>query len=69
LADAEEYLDDDENEEDENTGDAIATERKRRQRHAEALKARTGEPIKPKIVEIAKLGGPFLDALRRVLAD
>ncbi|KAF8246063.1 hypothetical protein K440DRAFT_554225 [Wilcoxina mikolae CBS 423.85] len=69
LADAEEYLDGDENEEDENTGDAIATERMRRQRHAEALKARAGEPVKPKIVEIAKLGGPFLDALRTVLAD
>jgi len=69
LADAEDDISGDENEEDDNSGDPIATERKKRQRSAEALKARAGEPVKPQAVEIGKLGGTFLDALRKVLAD
>lgn len=68
LAEADDDLSEDENEEDENTGDPIETERKKRQRHAEHLKARAGEPAKPDSSEIAKLGEPFLDALRNVLA-
>jgi len=69
LADAEDDISGDENEEDDNSGDPIATERKKRQRSAEALKARAGEPVKPQVVEVGKLGGTFLDALRKVLAD
>jgi len=69
LAGADDDLSEDENEEDDNTGDPIETERKKRQRHAEHLKARAGEPVKPDSSEIAKLGGPFLDALRVVLDD
>ena len=54
---------------DEAIGDPIVTERKKRQRHAEHLKARAGEPQKPNLEEIYKLGTPFLNALRNVLAD
>ncbi|CCX11909.1 Similar to PX domain-containing protein C1450.12; acc. no. Q9Y7N9 [Pyronema omphalodes CBS 100304] len=56
-------------EEDDNTGDPIETERKRRQKYSEHLKAKAGEPVKPVIVEIAKLGPDFLGALREVLAE
>jgi len=59
---------DSEADEDDNTGDVIATERKRQKRHADHLKARSGEPQKPVVKEIVKLGPDFLNALRRVLA-
>ena len=61
-------LSDDEDSEDDNTGNPIATERKRREKHAEHLKARSGEPQKPPVEELVKLGPDFLDALRQVLA-
>ena len=67
LAEDDEFSDS-ETEEDDNTGDVIATERKRRTRHADHLKARSGEPQKPLVEEIVKLGPDFLNALRRVLA-
>lgn len=69
LAEADQAEASDEDSEDDNTGDAIATERKKRKRHAEHLKARAGEPQKPVVEEIVKMGPRFLDALRNVLAD
>ena len=64
MAEADDDLDSDEDEEDENMGDPIATERKKRKRHTEHLKARAGEPQKPKVEEIIKLGtGPDAKAL------
>lgn len=49
--------------------DPILTARKKRQRHADHLKARSGEPQKPSVEEIYKLGNPFLNSLRKVLAN
>jgi hypothetical protein len=68
LAEADADAASDEDSEDDNTGDAIATERKKRKRHAEFLKARAGEPQKPNVEELVKMGPRFLDALRNVLA-
>jgi hypothetical protein len=69
LAEADADEEDDEDSEDDSMGDAIATERKKRKRHAEHLQARAGEPQKPVTEEIVKMGPGFLDALRTVLAD
>jgi len=68
MEEADDDLDSDEDEEDENMGDPIATERKKRKRRTEYLKARAGEPQKPRVEEIIKLGPPFLNELRQVLA-
>jgi hypothetical protein len=68
LEEADDDADSDEDEEDENMGDPIATERKKRIRHTEHLKARAGEPRKPRVEEIIKLGPSFLNELRQVLA-
>ncbi|KAF2403991.1 hypothetical protein EJ06DRAFT_547060 [Trichodelitschia bisporula] len=56
-----------EEEEDEGV-DGIVAERRRRARQA-ALRAGTGEPVKPVVSEVPKLMGGFVRGLRGVLAD
>jgi hypothetical protein len=62
-------MSEDEDEQDERLGDPILTERRKRKRHVEHLKSKAGEPVKPKLEEIPKLGERFLDMLRLVLAE
>ncbi|KAK3113101.1 hypothetical protein LTR53_009949, partial [Teratosphaeriaceae sp. CCFEE 6253] len=58
----------DDGEEGDEAGDPIEGERRRRKRVQEALKRSAGEPVKPKVVEVGKMGPLFLGALRGVLA-
>lgn len=58
-------MSEDEDEQDERLGDPILTERRKRKRHVEHLKSKAGEPVKPKLEEIPKLGERFLDMLDR----
>ncbi|KAF2857615.1 hypothetical protein K470DRAFT_260649 [Piedraia hortae CBS 480.64] len=66
--------DDDDREEETSSGsdvtaDPIEAERRRRQKHQGMLKRTAGEPVKPVVRECHKLMPPFLDMLRRVLAE
>jgi len=72
LEDIEDIEDDSDFEADGGRGeeeDEIVAERRRKKRQSEALRRRAGEPVKPEIRELVKLGPKFLDALREVLAD
>ena len=58
-----------ESEADDDGGDPIEAERKRRGRQRDLLKRSAGEPVKPAIVELPKLGEHFTAMLRMVLAE
>lgn len=59
----------DEDTEDEDMDDPIAVERRRRTKKQDQLRRTAGEPVKPEVTEILKLGEPFVVMLRHVLAD
>jgi hypothetical protein len=62
--------DDSESESDEDDDmDPIEAERKRRSRQRDMLKRSAGEPVKPVIEELPKMGGQFTAMLRMVLAE
>ncbi|TKA75288.1 hypothetical protein B0A49_04030 [Cryomyces minteri] len=62
--------DDDESEsEDDGGGDVIAAERRRRRRQQERLRRTAGEPRKPEVLELRRLGEGFVAMLRMVLAE
>ncbi|KAI5796581.1 hypothetical protein EDC01DRAFT_651940 [Geopyxis carbonaria] len=69
LAGVDDNVDSDEDEGDDALGDPITTDRKKKERRADTLRRRAGEPEKPIVEEIPKIGAKFLDALRNVLAD
>jgi Domain of unknown function in PX-proteins (DUF3818) len=54
---------------DEYEEDPIAAERKLREKQKERLRRTAGEPQKPPVMELNKLIPPFLDQLRKVLAE
>jgi len=58
-----------EREDEEEDADPIAAERRRRQRLQDALKSRLGEPVKPVVSEVGRLGEGFGVLLRGVLAE
>jgi len=58
----------DEDEEDDN-GDPIAGERKRRIKAADRLRRSAGEPVKPEVKDLGGMREGFLAMLRMVLAD
>jgi hypothetical protein len=49
--------------------DPIAAERHIREKQKERLRRTAGEPVKPPVKELYKLMDPFLDQLRKVLAE
>jgi len=49
--------------------DMIVMEQKRKNRQAEMLRRTAGQPLKPKIEELHKMGDVFLVALKNVLAE
>ncbi|KAJ5884855.1 hypothetical protein N7495_009365 [Penicillium taxi] len=49
--------------------DPTESERRRRIKKQDQLRRTSGEPVKPEVVEILKLGEPFVIMLRHVLAD
>ncbi|KAF3928253.1 hypothetical protein AA313_de0207914 [Arthrobotrys entomopaga] len=49
--------------------DLIVMEQKRKQRQAEMLRRTAGQPVKPPIAELHKMGDVFLVALKNVLAE
>ena len=55
--------------EEEDNADPIASERKRRQKAADVLRRRAGEPVKPEVKELQGMRDGFLAMLRMVLAD
>jgi hypothetical protein len=62
--------DDSESESDEDDDmDPIEAERKRRSRQRDMLKRSAGEPVKPVIEELPKMGEQFTAMLRMVLAE
>ncbi|KAK6330324.1 hypothetical protein TWF730_004817 [Orbilia blumenaviensis] len=56
-------------EEEGDDADLIAVEQKRRNRQAEILRRTAGQPVKPPIDELHKMGDVFLVALKNVLAE
>ncbi len=58
-----------EEQEEEDNADPIASERKRRQKAADVLRRRAGEPVKPEVEELLGMRDGFLAMLRMVLAD
>lgn len=69
LSNSDQYGEEDEDEEDEALGDPLAVERRKKRRVKEMLKRKAGEPKKPEVVEIWKMGEGFVEALRGVLSD
>lgn len=55
--------------EDEEDMDPIIAERKRRAKAQDMLRARAGEPLKPKIEQVGRMRESFVDMLRMVLAE
>ncbi|KAK6504104.1 hypothetical protein TWF506_002316 [Arthrobotrys conoides] len=56
-------------EEEADDADLIAVEQKRRNRQAEILRRTAGQPVKPPIEELHKMGDIFLVALKNVLSE
>lgn len=73
--DLQDLQDDDEDDEfsseedDADDADPIEAERKRRAKRRDVLKRSAGEPVKPPVVEVAKMHDSFLAMLRMVLAE
>ncbi|KAJ5161231.1 hypothetical protein N7492_006623 [Penicillium capsulatum] len=59
----------DEGEDEDELDDPIGVERRRRVKKQDQLRRTAGEPVKPEVQEILKLGEPFVVMLRYVLAD